>query len=247
MKTINKTTAQTFNKSLAGAMVSACAAQCLTVSGFKSGCPKLAAATADAKRAPKQAAAPASAMASVVESAKTVAKGKVENYSDEVTVQLLAEYEASEKNDEAVKSLAEKFGKTARSIVAKLSREGVYKKKVYTTKQGGAPVSKEQHVKAIAAFMGVDADKLESLEKANKGVLQMVENAVKDGAHTYQNNTEDSEELKADKAALLADIYEATGAMPGDLDSLKLAKKEALHIIAVALCGSDEFTEQQAG
>ncbi len=177
--------AQTFNKSFAGAMVAAAAAKCLTVSGFKSGLPK---GKVDLTKRPVKAAA--SAMESVVESAKTVAKGKAENYSAEVTAQLLADYAASAKDDAAVKSLAEKFGKAARSIVAKLSREGVYVKKEYKTKAGGIPVSKEQHVKAIAAFMGVDADKLESLEKANKGVLQLIESALKDSAQEFDNRTE---------------------------------------------------------
>lgn len=233
---------QVFNKSFAGAMVAAAAAQCLTVTGFKSGLPK--ANRVDLTKTPTKAAAtPANAMESVVVNATTVAKGKPENYSAEVTAELLADYAASDKSETAVKVLAEKFGKAARSIVAKLSREGVYIKKTYTTKQGGVPVSKEQHVKAIAAFIGCDADKLESLEKANKGVLQIVENAVKDGATTYQNNTEDSPELAATKDALIASLYTVTGAADGDLKSLKLASKDALQILVTAMAGSTaEFT-----
>ena len=240
MKNAQKTTAQTFNKSVAGAMVAACTKKCLTVSGFKSGCQKVDLV----KRPAKKAAAPADAMASVVESAKVVAKGKAENYSAEVTAQLLADYEASGKDQTAVETLAVKFGKTARSIVAKLSREGVYNKKVYTTKAGETPVSKEQHVKAIAAFVGVDADKLESLEKANKGVLRIIEDAVKDGATTYQNNTEDSSELKQSKQELLTNLYGWTGASEGSLESLKLASKEALEILTVAFmsAANDSFT-----
>lgn len=246
MKTTNKTTAQTFNKSVAGAMVAACASQCLTVSGFKSGCPKGEYKVDLVKRQPKQAAAPASAMASVVESAKVVAKGKPENYSAEVTAQLLADYEASEKNPAAVETLAVKFDKTARSIVAKLSREGVYNKRVYQTKAGETPVSKEQHVKAIAAFVGVDADKLESLEKANKGVLRIIEDAVKDGATTYQNNTEDSAEVKASKQELLTNLYGWTGAEDGELESLKLAGMPALRILVAAFEGSAPAFDETA-
>ena len=231
------------NKTVAAALVAAFGAQHLTVSGFKSGLKKHPAA-APIKSNNKPA---ASAMESVVSTASdktTAAKGKPENYSDEVTKQLLADYEASEKDDSIIKELASKFGKTTRSIVAKLSREGVYKKKTYVTKQGGAPVSKEQHVKAIAAFMGIDADKLESLEKANKGVLVLVESAVKDNAAAYEANNLESVDGKA-KLELVTDLYGLTGADDGALKSLMLASKEALQILVAAFAGSaDDFAEQ---
>lgn len=244
---------QVFNKSFAGAMVSACAQKFLTVTGFKSGLRKgdNQQRTADGKidmqnPAPKRSAAP-SAMGNIVSTASdktTTAKGKPENYSEEVTKELLADYEASGKDDAIVKALAEKFGKTTRSIVAKLSREGVYKKKTYTTKTGGVPVSKEQHVQAIAAFIGVDADKLDSLEKANKGVLVIIEGAVKDGAATYEANNIDSPEGKA-KQELLTDLYGLTGAEEGTLKSLLLASKEALQVLVASFAGSgEEFSEQ---
>jgi hypothetical protein len=43
----------------------------------------------------------------------------------------------------AVELIAERAGKSVRSIVAKLSREGVYKAKVRTTKTGDAIVKKD--------------------------------------------------------------------------------------------------------
>lgn len=230
------------NKTMAAALVSACGAKFLTISGFKSGLQK-AAAVPDTK-GPKKAAA--SAMGSIVETAgdkTTAAKGKPENYSAEVTAQLLVEYEASDKSDNVIKTMAEKFGKTTRSIVAKLSREGVYKKKVYTTKTGGTPVSKEQHVQAIAAFIGVSPDKLDSLEKANKGVLVTIENAVKDGAASYEANMAETSDGKA-KLELLTDLYGLTDAEEGSLKSLMLASKEALQILVAAFAGSGEEFEQ---
>lgn len=133
-----------------------------------------------APAAPVKAAA-ANVMTSIVADATTVAKGKVENYSPEVTDCLLSAY----RSGKTVEELAAAFGKTTRSIVAKLSREKVYVKKVYVTKAGVTPVSKEQHVSTIAAFMGVDVSKLESLEKANKTVLTLIEDTLKAMAHNF--------------------------------------------------------------
>ena len=125
-----------------------------------------------------------SVMASVVTSATKVAAGKVENYSADVTVKLLAAWDTSDKKRDDVEVLAVMFGKSIRSIVAKLSREKVYVKPAYVSKASGvAPVSKESHVATIAAFMGVDVDKLESLEKANKTVLMLIESTLLKMAH----------------------------------------------------------------
>lgn len=144
----------------------------------------------DLTKRPKQAAANPDAgsavMAAAVESGKKAAV-KVENYSAEVTEKLLEAWNASDKSKEAVVTLATQFGKTARSIVAKLSREKVYVKQAYVTKTGEVPVSKEQHVAAIAAFCGVRPDQLESLEKANKGVLQILQDVLTKTAHDHDN------------------------------------------------------------
>jgi len=130
--------------------------------------------------------APSAVMAAIVTDAKTVAKGKVENYSADVTDKLLAAWALTGKSKADVEALAVTFGKTARSIVAKLSREKVYVKAVYVSKAGTVPVSKEAHVAAIAAFMGVAVDKLESLEKANKTVLMLIESTLIRLAHLHE-------------------------------------------------------------
>jgi hypothetical protein len=151
------------------------------------------------KKPMKAAAAPVgdAVMAGAVESGKK-ASTKVENYSAEVTEKLLSAWGASDKSKTAVEELAKEFGKTARSIVAKLSREKVYVKQEYTTKAGTVPVSKEEIVAVIAAFCGVPADKLESLEKANKGVLQLLQDVLTKTAH-MDDNQRAADEAQADK------------------------------------------------
>lgn len=236
---------QVKNNQMALAIKSACNAQCLTVHGLRSSLPRgpqddmlrTADGKVDLTKKPIRKHA-ASAMASVVATAgdkTTAAKGKPENYSPEVTAELVQAYKESDKSDDTIKGLAERFGKTTRSIVAKLSRENVYEKKTYKTKSGGVPVSKEQHVLAIAAFMGVSPDKLESLEKANKTVLQLLEAALKRSAQDHANNNPEvveTEEDKASKAESLARLSEALEVEQEQIKSLKLADRETLQLIA---------------
>ena len=96
---------------------------------------------------------------------------KAVNYTTEQTATVKALYA----NGTTVEAIAATVGKSVRSIVAKLSREGVYTKKVYTTKTGGTVVaSKEKIVAQIANVIGVDADSLAGLEKANKTTLDAI-------------------------------------------------------------------------
>ena len=66
------------------------------------------------------------------------------------------------------------FGKTTRSVVAKLSREGVYKKKEYVSKTGETPVAKDTLADKIGALCGLTEPETESLTKANKTALQKI-------------------------------------------------------------------------
>jgi hypothetical protein len=61
-----------------------------------------------------------------------------------------------------------------RSIIAKLSSLGVYKKKEYLTKRGEVPVKKEEYIERISKLLDVQSDFLESLEKVNKSVLALI-------------------------------------------------------------------------
>jgi hypothetical protein len=87
------------------------------------------------------------------------------NYTPEQTQQLVQAYVEGQ----TVENLAMMFGKTTRSVVAKLAREGVYKAK---TKATTARVRKADLVDLIADRCGVAPELFDSLEKANHEVLE---------------------------------------------------------------------------
>ena len=90
------------------------------------------------------------------------------NYTDEMVVSMTEQYVANPTR-ETVDSLAQEFGKTTRSIIAKLSREGIYKAQPRTTKTGEPVISKAQYVSAISNHFEVE---LPTLVKAGKQDLQ---------------------------------------------------------------------------
>ncbi len=89
-----------------------------------------------------------------------------QNYTPEQTAELVTGYQAGK----TVEQLAETLGKTVRSVVAKLSREGVYVAKTRAT--GQARVKKSELVDRLAQACGVAPEVFESLEKANHDVLE---------------------------------------------------------------------------
>ena len=97
------------------------------------------------------------------------------NYTQDQTAYMIAEYEASDNKPETVEKLAEELGKSKKSIVGKLSREGVYKRVSYVTKSGVAPITKVELVRNIASNLELDDTKLDGLEKAPKQVLMLLE------------------------------------------------------------------------
>ena len=99
---------------------------------------------------------------------------KTVNYTPEQTTEILSGYMLGE----TVESLAERMGKSTRSIVAKLSREGVYKKKEYVSKTGEKPVKKDVHADAIGAILQLPENDIESLTKANKSALKAIFDAL---------------------------------------------------------------------
>lgn len=91
-------------------------------------------------------------------------------YTVEQAQALVAAYQAAP-TAETVAHFAETFGKSVKSIVAKLSREGVYQKKEYTTKAGAKPVRKEELADRLQAVFGLSEAEADSMAKANKTAL----------------------------------------------------------------------------
>lgn len=61
-----------------------------------------------------------------------------------------------------------------RSVTAKLSNLKLYKRQPYKTKQGLLVVTKTELIDSLAQTLDCDAQLLESLEKCNKSVLQLL-------------------------------------------------------------------------
>lgn len=100
-----------------------------------------------------------------IRSDKTMATA---NYTEQQTKDMVAQYEAAP-TKETVVAIAEKLGKNTRSVIAKLSREGVYKAQPRTTKRGEPVVLKQELVNIIQEHFG---DEFPSLVKASKVDLQ---------------------------------------------------------------------------
>ena len=96
-----------------------------------------------------------------------VEMASAKNYTDEMVATMTEQYVANPTRD-TVDALARQFGKTTRSIIAKLSREGVYVAQPRTTKTGEPIVSKNEIVNDIASLLQVEVDDIASLEKATK-------------------------------------------------------------------------------
>jgi Mn-dependent DtxR family transcriptional regulator len=95
-------------------------------------------------------------------------------YTKEITDKLVADYLAMV----PVADIASALEVPERSVIAKLSSLGVYKKKEYLNKRGETPIKKEEYIERLAALLGVSSDRLESLEKVNKSVLILLETAL---------------------------------------------------------------------
>lgn len=96
------------------------------------------------------------------------AVSKIVNYTPEQTTQLVEAYQAGT----PIEQIAQLLQKTTRSVVAKLSREGVYKSVRATTQP--QRVRKAELVDQLAQHCAVPCELFESLEKANYEVLELL-------------------------------------------------------------------------
>ena len=70
------------------------------------------------------------------------------------------------------------MNKSIKSIIGKLSREGVYRREIYKTKSGETPVTKVEIVSNIAETLGLEVDNLLGLDKAPKATLKTLEKGI---------------------------------------------------------------------
>lgn len=95
---------------------------------------------------------------------------KAVNYTPEQTSKMVSDYTSGV----TVEAIALELGKSVRSIVAKLSREKVYKAKTYTSKTGEAVVKKDELADKMAEVFGLTEAEADSLTKANKTALKKI-------------------------------------------------------------------------
>ena len=86
------------------------------------------------------------------------------NYTPEQVTQIVDAYKAGTELDQ----IAQLVGKTVRSVVAKLSREGVYQPKA---KAVSSRLTKEDLVARIEAHFEMESGALDSLTKASRDQL----------------------------------------------------------------------------
>jgi hypothetical protein len=101
------------------------------------------------------------------------------NYTQEQVNQMVEAYQAKP-DRQTVKMLAEDLDKSVKSIIGKLSREGVYKKTVYKTKTGEDPVTKKEIVQELAELLVIEYEAVAGLEKSPKSALKILREAIGD-------------------------------------------------------------------
>ena len=105
---------------------------------------------------------------------------KVVNYTDEMVAKLHAGYDGTAsvaERDAQIAQLADEVGRSAASVRAKLTREGIYVPKGPAPKKGRGE-SKAEIVSRIAVALDADEDVIGSLEKATKVALYKVLDAI---------------------------------------------------------------------
>ncbi len=102
---------------------------------------------------------------------------KMSNYSESQTAYMVELYK-NEPTPETVDILVEELKRSKKSIIGKLSREGVYRREVYVTKTGEKPITKMEIVNNIAEGLGIESSDLNGLEKSPKAALKNLEKAV---------------------------------------------------------------------
>lgn len=103
---------------------------------------------------------------------------KMSKYDKEMEDELREAYEAADTDELrkiVIEGFVEKWGKSERSIIAKLSKMNIYKPKIRVSKiTGGKARTKEQLVEELEAKHNRRPGSYNTLEKANKLVILML-------------------------------------------------------------------------
>ena len=99
------------------------------------------------------------------------------NYSESETTYMVQLYQENP-CAETVDVLVEQLKRSKKSIIGKLSREGVYRREVYVSKTGEKPITKVEIVSNIADALDLEVALLAGLEKSPKEVLRRLSKAV---------------------------------------------------------------------
>jgi len=89
---------------------------------------------------------------------------------------------------EVVGKLANMFNRPRKSIISKLSKEGVYVTRGYRSKSGSIPITKLQLVRSIEDALDV---KFPDLEKSPKATLQRLSDSVIEMAELLEDTLEE--------------------------------------------------------
>ncbi|MDA8928930.1 hypothetical protein N9I79_02055 [Gammaproteobacteria bacterium] len=101
------------------------------------------------------------------------------NYTEDQVKHMVKAYTARPERA-TVEMLAEDLNKSIKSIIGKLSREGVYEKTVYKTKTGEDPVTKKELVEELSELVGIEYIMISGLEKSPKIDLKRLVDILKE-------------------------------------------------------------------
>jgi N-methylhydantoinase B/oxoprolinase/acetone carboxylase alpha subunit len=99
------------------------------------------------------------------------------NYTQDQVEYIVNQYRL-EPTRETVEELSQELNKSVKSIIGKLSREGVYRKTEYTTKAGEKPVTKLELVIELGERLELQEWELAGLEKAPKTALKALRRKI---------------------------------------------------------------------
>ena len=108
---------------------------------------------------------------------KEVIGGNVSNYTESETTYMVQLYQENPCM-ETVELLVEQLKRGKKSIIGKLSREGVYRREVYVSKTGEKPITKVEIVSNIADALEIEVGSLSGLEMCPKETLSRLFQSV---------------------------------------------------------------------